>query len=202
MLDAGRTSAGRVGDGTRLDVAIDAALLLGALAAKAGDRVACHVRRQPRARAVGGGGVGRERVARVAAVDGRAAIRALVETDARAMAAAGSAGRGSARWWCCSHRSTTAAIDEGLLPVLPQLTRRHTVVVAAVNDPRIAELRASRGSLDAVYEAVAGEKAEEERRRTAETLRRHGVTVVDAVPEALAPALADCYLTLKSTGRL
>ncbi|MFN2626679.1 MAG: DUF58 domain-containing protein, partial [Mycobacteriales bacterium] len=40
VLDTGRTSAARVGDVTRLDVAIDAALLLGALVARAGDRVA------------------------------------------------------------------------------------------------------------------------------------------------------------------
>ncbi len=32
-----------------------------------------------------------------------------------------------------------------------------------------------------------------ERHRTAEQLQRHGVTVVDAVPDNLAPALADAY---------
>ena len=39
VLDTGRTSAGRVGDAPRLDAAMDAALLLTALAAQAGDRV-------------------------------------------------------------------------------------------------------------------------------------------------------------------
>ena len=39
VLDTGRTSAGRVGDAPRLDAAMDAALLLAALAARAGDRV-------------------------------------------------------------------------------------------------------------------------------------------------------------------
>src|SRR5690606_21995540 len=39
VLDTGRTSAGRIGDTPRLDYAIDASLLLGALATKAGDRV-------------------------------------------------------------------------------------------------------------------------------------------------------------------
>ena len=39
VLDCGRTAAGRVGDAPRLDAAMDAALLLAALAARAGDRV-------------------------------------------------------------------------------------------------------------------------------------------------------------------
>ncbi|MCZ9341368.1 DUF58 domain-containing protein, partial [Streptomyces sp. TRM76130] len=39
VLDTGRTSAGRVGDAPRLDAAMDAALLLAALATRAGDRV-------------------------------------------------------------------------------------------------------------------------------------------------------------------
>ena len=39
MLDTSRTSAGRVGDQPRLDAAMDAALLLAALASRAGDRV-------------------------------------------------------------------------------------------------------------------------------------------------------------------
>lgn len=39
VLDTGRTSAGRVGDVPRLDASLDAALLLAALASRAGDRV-------------------------------------------------------------------------------------------------------------------------------------------------------------------
>ena len=39
VLDTSRTSAGRVGDVPRLDSAMDAALLLAALAARAGDRI-------------------------------------------------------------------------------------------------------------------------------------------------------------------
>ncbi|MET9957246.1 hypothetical protein ABZ135_37620 [Streptomyces sp. NPDC006339] len=33
-------------------------------------------------------------------------------------------------------------------------------------------------------------------------IQRHGVTVVDAAPDDLAPALADAYLALKAAGRL
>ena len=54
VLDTGRTSAGRVGDAPRLDAAMDAALLLAALAARAGDRVDLLAGdRRVRARVVG-----------------------------------------------------------------------------------------------------------------------------------------------------
>jgi len=95
-----------------------------------------------------------------------------------------------------------APVEEGLLPVLAQLTQRHTVVLASVADPHIAGMAKARGNADAVYEAAAAAQAHAERDRTAEQLRRRGVTVVDATPEELAPALADAYLALKSAGRL
>jgi uncharacterized protein (DUF58 family) len=54
MLDTGRTSAGRVGGIPRLDAAMDAALLLTALASRAGDRVdMLAFDRRVRARVVG-----------------------------------------------------------------------------------------------------------------------------------------------------
>jgi uncharacterized protein (DUF58 family) len=60
----------------------------------------------------------------------------------------------------------------------------------------------ARGTLDAVYEAAAATQSQSQRHRTAEQLTRHGVHVVDATPDTLAPALADTYLSLKAAGRL
>ncbi|AXI77804.1 DUF58 domain-containing protein [Peterkaempfera bronchialis] len=200
VLDTGRTSAGRVGDAPRLDAAMDAALLLAALATKAGDRVdlLAHDRR-PRASVQG----------RAAAevlpsfVNAMAVLEpALVETDARALT--------SAVLKRAPHRSLvvllstldSAPVEQGLLPVLPQLTRRHEVLVASVGDPRVAEMAAARGTLEAVYGAAAAEQTRADRRQTGERLARHGVTVVDAPPAELPPALADAYLALKAAGRL
>ena len=50
VIDSGRLSAGRVGDAPRLDHAMDAALLLAALATRAGDRVQPAGLRLPRPR--------------------------------------------------------------------------------------------------------------------------------------------------------
>jgi uncharacterized protein (DUF58 family) len=71
-----------------------------------------------------------------------------------------------------------------------------------VADPRVAELAAGRDGAEQVYDAAAAEKLRGERRRITARLRRHGVEVVDALPEDAAPALADAYLALKAAGRL
>ena len=100
VLDTSRTSAGRVGDVPRLDAAMDAALLLAALAARAGDRVDLLAGdRRVRAR------VRREPAHAAARRPGRRDGRlepALVEADWSVL---GGGGRprsaGSARWWCC-----------------------------------------------------------------------------------------------------
>jgi uncharacterized protein (DUF58 family) len=200
VLDTGRTSAGRVGDVPRLDAAMDAALLLTALASRAGDRVdLLAYDRRLRAQVQG------RSAADVlpAVVDALATVEPeLVETDARSLAATALA-RAPRRSLLVLLTSLDAApIEEGLLPVLPQLTQRHTVLLASVADPHAADLAARRGTIDSVYEAAAATQAQAQRDRTAEQLRRHGVTVVDATPDNLAPALADAYLALKAAGRL
>ncbi|MEU9440604.1 DUF58 domain-containing protein [Streptomyces sp. NPDC048304] len=200
VLDTGRTSAGRVGDAPHLDASMDAALLLAALASRAGDRVALLAYdRRVRALAQGrsAGDVLPGLVNAMATLEPE-----LVETDARGLSAA--ALRTAPRRSLIVLLTTldAAPVEQGLLPVLPQLTQRHTLLVASVADPHIARMAEARGDAEAVYEAAAASQAQEERRRTAEQLRRHGVTVVDATPEDLAPTLADAYLALKAAGRL
>ncbi|MFC5801663.1 DUF58 domain-containing protein [Streptomyces formicae] len=200
VLDTGRTSAGRVGNVPRLDASMDAALLLTALATRAGDRVDLlaydrRTRAQVQRRAAG--------EVLPAMVNALAPLEPeLVETDARGLSAAALKHAPQRSLIVLLTSLDAAPIEEGLLPVLPQLTQRHTVLVAAVADPHIEEMAGARGSLDAVYDAAAGTQTGIQRRRTAEQLQRHGVTVVDATPENLAPALADAYLALKAAGRL
>lgn len=200
VLDTGRTSAGRVGDVPRLDAAMDAALLLTALATRAGDRVdLLAYDRTIRARVQG-------RSANdilPAVVNALAPLEPeLVETDARGLASTALATAPRRSLVVLLTGLEAAAIEEGLLPVLPQLTQRHTVLVASVSDPHTEKMARARGSVDAVYEAAAGAQAQAQRHRTSEQLQHHGVTVVDATPDNLAPALADAYLALKAAGRL
>ncbi|GAB3420687.1 DUF58 domain-containing protein [Flindersiella endophytica] len=200
VLDTGRTSAGRVGDGTRLDHALDAALLLSALATRAGDRVdllAYDRSVQADVERAGPQDVLPRFTSAMAVLESR-----LVETDHRGLVTAVSL-RASQRSLVVLLTGLDAAvIDEGLSPVLGPLLKRHELVIASVADPRIQELAAGRGSAEAVYGAAAAEQARSERRRTTELLERRGVTVVDSPPDRIAPDLADTYLALKKAGRL
>ncbi len=200
VLDTGRTSAGRVGGIPRLDASMDAALLLTAVAVRAGDRAdLIAADRRVRARVVG---AGRGEV--LAAFTSEMALLEpdLIEPDIGLMTATV---LGIARQRCLVVLLTDlnpAAIEEGLLPHIQLLSARHQVLLAAVADPRVAEMAADRGDPGAIYAAAAAIAAQAERSRIAALLRRHGVEVVDAPPDRLPPALADAYLSLKAAGRL
>jgi uncharacterized protein (DUF58 family) len=200
VVDAGRTAAARVGDEPRLDAAMDAALLLAALASRAGDRVdlLLHDRRV----------VGRVEGASRSdllqrMVDVMAPVEpALVESD-WAMVAAQVRGRLTRRSLVVLLTPLEAgSVDSGLLPALAQLSRRHMVVVASVADPELTEMAARRGSATAVYDAAAATRSALDARTVAAWVGRLGVEVVSGDPETLPPALADRYLALKAAGRL
>jgi uncharacterized protein (DUF58 family) len=200
VLDTSRTSAGRVLDAPRLDAAMDAALLLAALATRAGDRVdLIAADRRVRARVQGVTGA----ALLPALVEAMAPLEpALVETDWTAVVAAIRS--------VTSHRCLvvlltsleSASVEEGLLPVLGLLTLRHQVVIASVSDPAVTAMAQGRGDADAIYAAAAAERTIADRTRLAAVLTRLGADVVDADPEHLPPALADRYLALKAAGRL
>lgn len=219
VLDTGRTSAGRVGvDPTRvrlpaspaeadpgsgwprLDWSMDAALLLAALAARAGD----HVDFLAHDRVTRAGVFNASRTELLSyLVDAMAPLEpALVESDPRSLASAIQRRVRRRALVVLLTDLNASAIDEGLMTVLPQLTAKHHVVLAAVADPRVDTLAAGRADAVAVYDAAAAERARNDRRDVGFRLRRCGVEVVDAPPEELAPALADHYLAMKATGRL
>lgn len=208
VLDTSRTSAGRVGggsedaDGTpRLDAAMDAALLLGALASRAGDRVdlvAGDRTVRLRQRLHGVRDVAARMQEQLAGLD-----PVLAETDWDALAGAVQAfGRQRALVVLLTPLETSA-VAEGLLPVLPVLTRYHRVVVASVRDPALQALATDEAAtLEEVYTSAAAMRELTRRERLREVLGRSGVDVVDADAERLPPALADHYLDLKARGLL
>ncbi|SFQ17127.1 Uncharacterized conserved protein, DUF58 family, contains vWF domain [Amycolatopsis arida] len=200
VLDTGRTAAGRVGDGTRLDAAMDTALLLAALASRAGDRVdllAYDRRVRASVQGIGAAELLPALVNAMAPVEPE-----LVESDARGMVAEVLRRTRRRSLVVLLTGLDPAPVEQGLLPVLPALTARHRLLVAAVADPRVASLAHARGDAEAVYSAAAAERTLAERRHVTALLTRHGAEVVDAVPDALPPALADRYLDLKAAGRL
>jgi uncharacterized protein (DUF58 family) len=133
VLDTGRTSAGRVAGVPRLDAAMDAALLLAALAARAGDRVdLIAVDRIGRARVVG---AGRNDVLPMM-TDAMALLDPeLSESDGGLMA---STLLGTARQRCLVVLLTdlnSAALELGLMPRIALLASRYRLLVAATGGP-------------------------------------------------------------------
>ncbi|GAB76789.1 Uncharacterized conserved protein, DUF58 family, contains vWF domain [Austwickia chelonae] len=211
VVDTSRTSAGRIGDMPRLDSSMDAALLLSALASRAGDRVEVmmgdrdihsHVRADRR------GDLLNRLVNAMAPID-----PALVEADwPRIVGAVSDRARRRALVVLVTPLEP-AAVEESLLPVLPVLTSRHRVVIASVQDPSVerariplapdaqAEMTTVQRS-EAVYGAAAAEQTATQRARTAAVLQKLDVAVLDHGPEDLPLALCRHYLMLKSRGLL
>jgi uncharacterized protein (DUF58 family) len=209
VLDTGRTSAGRVGvDPTaadpggwpRLDWSMDAALLLAVLASRAGD----HVDFLAHDRVSQASVFNASRTDLLARLEGAMAPLqpSLVESDATAIVAAVLRQVRRRALVVLMTDLNASALDEGLMKVLPQLSAKHQVLLAAVADPRVDRLAAGRADAAQVYDAAAAERARNDRRTIASRLRRSGVDVVDAPPEELAPVLADHYLAMKASGRL
>jgi uncharacterized protein (DUF58 family) len=200
VVDTARTSAARLGDEPRLDASIEAALLLAALAGRAGDRVELVAYdRTVRARVAGAAG---PRLM-PAMADAMAPLEpTLLETDWPGLVGAVQERLSQRALVVLLSTLDAAAVETGLLPVVAQLTAKHQVVLAAAADPEVAALRADRSGSAEVYDAAAASRGEIERAAVTTVLRQRGVEVVDALPDELAPRLADTYLALKAAGRL
>ncbi|MGN6607639.1 MAG: DUF58 domain-containing protein [Jatrophihabitans sp.] len=199
VVDTGRFAAGRLDDGTRLDAALDAALLLASVVVRAGDRIALVAADVTvRARV---GAAGRAEALRTV-MDALARLEpALVETDPNLLATQVLAQVGRR-----SLVVVLGSIDPGgeavLVPALRPVAARHEVVVASVADPAVGAMTRAHGDADEVYAAAAAEVALAGRRAVAAALRGIGVSVVDRPPESFASAVTDAYLELKAAGRL
>ena len=200
VIDSGRLSAARLGDAPRLDAQIEAALLLAALASRAGDRVdvlAIDDAVRTQVRGSTGPVLMTELAEHLTDVEPRLteldwtllASRVRTVLSQRALVVVVSALDGSGG-------------DAAMIRTLTTLARDHTVVLASALDPELEELRASRDNADSVYVAASAEKDLVELDAVRRRLRRSGVEVVEAPDQGLAPALADCYLDLKAAGRL
>ncbi|WP_270352328.1 DUF58 domain-containing protein [Microbacterium testaceum] len=198
VIDTGRTAAARVGDGVRLDAAMEAALLLSVLAARAGDHV--HLLMFDR--------VTRARVTRV---DGSQLLPALVDAmapvDAQLIDTDWDAALAQVRGLSVRPALVvllTAADDpeaaRGFLAALPAVARRSRLLVATATDGP-GEVPAHRDAAD-VYAAAAIERARHDAERVRDAVVRAGGDAVSASADDLPPLVADRYLALKAAGRL
>ncbi|MEO7349642.1 MAG: DUF58 domain-containing protein [Terrimesophilobacter sp.] len=200
VIDSGRSSAARIAGEPRIDTAFESALLLAALATRAGDRVDVLIfDRRVRARVQGASGPDllSRMVNAMAPVDPE-----LIEPDWGAVPGLVRSVTSQRALVVIATTAESPGASRGLLAVLPQLTRRHTVVVSSVVDPDVLEASRQRSTRDEVYLAAAAERALLDQSRVAAAIRQLGAETVTGSPEALPPALADKYIALKAAGRL
>jgi uncharacterized protein (DUF58 family) len=191
LLDNGRVMAGQVGDVPRVEHAMDAAMMLTAVATRLGDRAGL-VAFDHEVRAVVSPGHGPGQLGRVTEAMYRLEP-ALAESDYR----------GAFTATLARTDLVEQAVGEFLAPALPLICARHLVVLGAVQDPEVlAWAHRSPADPGEAYRKAAAVAALDERTRTIARLRGQGATVVDAAPGRLAPLLADAYLKVKATGRL
>jgi len=202
LLDNGRVMAGTVGGVPRVEHAMDAVLGVVQAATKLGDRVGMLAfDRQVRSIVVPTNGKSQL---------GRAAeAMYLLEPDYSESAYLVAFNYATARF---RRRSlfivltdlVEAAVEQALLPALPIITRRHLVVVAAVQDPAVQEWAAGGAHewASEAYREAAAVNVVTQRARAKARLQAAGAVVVDAAPGKLATELVDTYLELKASGRL
>ncbi len=200
VIDTGRTSAARVGDGTRLDAAMESALLLAALADRAGDHV--HLIMFDRVVRARVSGVRGTRLL-PALVDAMAGVEPqLIDTDWDAALAQAARLTSHASLVVLLTALDAASASRTLLSRLPAVTARGRVLVGAVTDVLLDERAASRDRSDDLWLAAAAERTLLDTRRLTDALTRLGAEAILRGPDELPPHLADRYLALKAAGRL
>lgn len=200
LIDTGRTAAARVGDGTRLDAALEASLLLAALATRAGDHVHLLLYdRVVRARVTGIDGAG----LLPAMTDAMAPVHArLVDTDWSGAFAAIRTLTTRPSLVVVLTAQDAAESARGFLGAFPNPSRATTVLVGSVTDDAVDELAKQRSSREDIYLAAAAERTLRDAENVADAIRRAGGEAIAADPESLPPKIADRYLELKAAGRL
>jgi len=200
IIDTGRTAAARVGDGTRVDASLEAALLLAALASRAGD----HVHLLMYDRVVRGRVTGVDGTALLPAMtDAMAPVHArLVDTDWHGAFAAVRTLTTRPSLIVVLTAQDAAESARAFLGAFPNASRATTVLVGSVTDDDIADLARQRGSREEIYLAAAAERTLRDAENVADAIRRAGGEAIAADPEELPPRIADRYLELKAAGRL
>ena len=197
LLDSGRLTAAPIGEATRLDLALDAAVAVAAVADVVGDRC---------------GAVAFAGAIRRSLPPRRAGSRALVQAlfDLEPERADSDYERAFQEVTGMKRAFVVVLTDlleetaaRPLLDALPVLARRHAVAVASVADPDLDALvtREPERPVD-VYRAAVALDVLEARARVASRIAHTGAAVIEAPPVSFAGACVRAYLRAKRRARL
>lgn len=196
VLDCGRLMRAPVGNYTKLDYAVGAALNVAEVAMFGGDRVGLLA-------------YGYQEIRRIGLGRGEQHLRALMDQLAMVRAEPGEAdhyGAAAALLTTHSRRSLVVWItdlpDSAITPEVYEgasvLLGKHLVIFAAIADPELNATAARRAeSPDEIFETAAAIDVVYRRERLIASLRGRGARTVEVGSESLAGALLKEYLFLK-----
>ena len=197
VVDCGRLMAAPVGDRTRLDAAIDAAVAVAAVADELGDRAGALAFDRELLRSLPPRRAG-----------AKAVVRTLFDLEPRPVEsdyelAFRHVGESKRAFVLVLTDLLEESAARPLVEAVPILARRHVVVVASASDVDLDEIlrRDPRSPRDVYASAVALDVLAARERATAE-LRAAGAQTLEAPPESLAVACVSAYLRAKARARL
>jgi len=196
LLDAGRLMGAPVGDLTKLDVAVNAALLVAHIGARQGDRIGLLAfADRVDAYIPPASGPRQEGVL----LESLYAVRAQpTATDYREAFTALAAHRPQRSLVILLTDITDSHTPRTLVPTLVSAVTRHRVVVVTLRDPELDALaHQSPTDADAIYARVAAERLGRERALLLATIAGRGIETLDVPADRLSGALLDTYLDLK-----
>lgn len=201
LIDTGRTAAARVGDETRLDATFEAAMLLAALASRAGDHV--HVLAYDRAVRARVTGIDGPRLL-PEMTDALAPVEAqLIDTDwDHAFAEARRLVRRPSLVVILTAQESLSSSRDFVTRLQRLPNASTTVLVGTVTDAALTETARSDGSVTDLYRAASGEATVHDAEIVARAMSRAGAEAVADTPDGLPPRIADRYLQLKKAGKL
>ncbi len=201
LLDAGRLMLPRVRGLTRLDHALNAALLLATVAAERGDHCGFML-------------FGGEVRAFTPPRKGRGQVLAMAEAlyDVEPEQVEPDYGR-MIGWLRARHKKRSLVvlftdlidpdISRGLVSHLSALAAHHAVLLVCLSDPALLRLaRQVPADSDAAYTQAAALEVLAQRAQTRADLQSRGIGVVDVPPEDFSAGVVNQYLRLKAQGRI
>lgn len=201
LIDAGRSMTQLAGRYPRFEYALSASLLLADVAITAGDRVGALVfDDQLRALVPAQRGIGALHALRTALIPVQPT---LVEPDYAAAFRALAQRQRKRALIVLLTDVIDARASRALLAHLTKSASRHLALVVALrNDALLHAARPTADSTSALYASAAAEELISERLTALQRMRDAGVVVVDVAPDAMAAAVVNQYLELKSRGAL
>ena len=201
LLDNGRVMAGRVADTPRVEHAMDAVLMLAAVATGLGDKFGV-VTFDREVRSVVAPSSRREQLGHV--VRALYALEPVLAESNYRQAFATTVARFRRRAMLVVLTDLVVqSVEASLLPALPLISRTHLVLIGAVRDPEVvAWSQAPVTNAEEAHRRAAAIDYLAERDEAIAKLRALGAVVIDAAPGKLSTELADAYLRFKARGRL